>query len=108
MNRVASHLHNQDDTQPSQKQDHIRISLEGKPALVAQLLTGMASMLDSSTLTPTSETAPLFLSRAKAAARSGYSEDRLSALVKLGKLTNHGSPGRMLFSLAEIQALQQE
>lgn len=81
----------------------LSISISGSPEVVARLIAGMAGSLGGEV--PAGEPEQLYYGRAEAARRTGHSEDRLSALVRQGRLTNHGTPGRMLFSLAEIRAL---
>lgn len=73
-------------------EEPLRITLEGPPALITRILRGIDSALSGE-----ARGAPekLYLSRAEAAELLGIHEDRISALVRAGKLRNHGA-GRIL------------
>ena len=85
---------------------HLSVTISGSPDLVARLIGGLAATLGEGNA-ERAEPERLLLSRREAAGRLSCSEERLSALVKAGRLTNHGTPGKMLFSLVEIRAMQQ-
>lgn len=88
--------------------EHLSINLAGPPDIVQRLLAAMAGSIDMESSAPNQqEPEPLLLSRQDAAKRSGLSPDKISILVKQGKLPNHGGPGRMLLSLADIRAWQE-
>ena len=95
--------------QPHQKpapaeEQALRISLEGPPAFVRQCLAGIHAALNGQQTAP-QEPAQLFMSSAQAASFTGLSTDRLAALIKAGKLHNHGKGRSLVFSRADLLAL---
>ena len=85
-------------------EEPLRITLEGPPALITRILRGIDSALSGEAQ---ESPAKLFLTRAEAAALLSVHEDRISALVRAGKLRNHGRGRILQISRQDLIALSE-
>lgn len=85
----------------------LEIAIRGEEATVARLLATMAAALGEG-LPPAASAAPLLLTREQAMERTGWTSNRISALIKAERLTNHGSGRKLLISPREVGDLIRE
>jgi len=78
----------------------LQITLHGDPATVAQLVAALAGVL-----APPAAPEQLYVGVEEAAMKTGISRTRIYRWIRAGKLPNHGGPGSILLSLAEVRSV---
>jgi hypothetical protein len=78
----------------------LQITLHGDPATVAQLVAALAGVL-----APPAAPEQLYVGVDEASAKTGIARSRLYRWIRAGKLPNHGGPGSILLSLAEVRGV---
>lgn len=89
---------------PDPDPGQLTITVSGNRDDVARIIASVASTLAGDSV---AEPEPLYVFRDAASRLTGIPRDQLSGLVKLGHITNYGSPAKMRLSLAEIRAWQE-